>query len=66
MVLTKPTLWVQNPYGPFTKDLDLMILLGPFQFKLFYEKKVQLKSVVCKTGLILRYLTSLVYVFIQK
>lgn len=34
LVLITPRSWVQYPYGPFTQDLDLMVLLGPFQLRL--------------------------------
>lgn len=35
MVLLRPSLWVQSLYGSFTWKLDLNILVGPFQFRIF-------------------------------
>lgn len=34
LVLITPRSWVQSPYGPFTQDLDLMVLQSPFQLRL--------------------------------
>lgn len=30
MMLVTPRLWVQSLYGPFTKDLDSVVLVSPF------------------------------------
>lgn len=35
VVLTMPWLWVQCLYGPFTSKLELVILVGPSQLRLF-------------------------------
>lgn len=34
LVLMTPRSWIQYPHGPFTHDLDLMVLLGPLQLRL--------------------------------
>lgn len=34
-VLIRPRLWVQTLYGPFILELDSLVLVGPFQLKMF-------------------------------
>lgn len=34
-------LWIQSLYGPFTQDLELIVLVGPFQIRLFSEVQIR-------------------------
>ncbi|XP_037993819.1 uncharacterized protein LOC119701334 [Motacilla alba alba] len=43
-VLITPRLWARSPQGPFSSDLDLMILAAPFQPRIFRDSRDELEG----------------------
>lgn len=60
MVLIKPRLWTQSLYQPFTSELDFMILVDPFQSRIFCDLWL---SVCTCTYMLLSSMSSLSFMF---